>query len=267
MISTNLRARPADPVLKVELEEGAFNHGYRKANGEADGWMFFNSDEGVPGEIALASGKFGAEGAWFLAVEHAGVASALSIELSGNSAEPVPAGYMAAFSFVRQEDMRRAISRSFHLARSLPTFPLAQFESEVAALGATEKEALVRQRLGQDRFRKALIDYWGKCPLTGISEPAMLRASHIKPWAQCESDAERLDVFNGLLLSAHWDAAFDAGLVSFSDDGMPIFRSGLEGKLLDLLSAKPVYPLPLTDAHREKLAWHRSLHNFGADTP
>lgn len=265
MISTNLRARPADAILKVELEEGAFNHGYRKANGEADGWMFFNSDEGVPGEIALASGKFGAEGAWFLAVEHAGVASALSVELSATSAEPVPAGYMAAFSFVRQEDMRRAISRSFHLARSLPTFPLAQFESEVAALGATEKEALVRQRLGQDRFRKALIDYWGKCPLTGISEPAMLRASHIKPWAQCESDAERLDVFNGLLLSAHWDAAFDAGLVSFSDDGRPLFKENIDGELAHLLSVEPIKLLPLTIAHRQKLAWHRSFHGFGRE--
>jgi hypothetical protein len=29
----------------------------------------------------------------------------------------------------------------------------------------------------------------------------------------------RLDVHNGLLLSALWDAAFDAGLVSFAYDG------------------------------------------------
>ena len=39
----------------------------------------------------------------------------------------------------------------------------------------------------------------------------MLRASHSVPWAACASDAERLDVHNGLLLAAHWDAAFDAG--------------------------------------------------------
>ena len=31
-------------------------------------------------------------------------------------------------------------------------------------------------------------------------------------------DALRLDVHNGLLLSALWDAAFDAGLISFADD-------------------------------------------------
>ena len=63
------------------------------------------------------------------------------------------------------------------------------------------------------------MDYWGgRCPITGITEPALLRASHIVPWADCD-DAQRLDVHNGLLLSALWDAAFDTGLVSFADDG------------------------------------------------
>ena len=54
--------------------------------------------------------------------------------------------------------------------------------------------------------------------LTGITDPALLRASHIIPWSDC-SDEQRLDVHNGLLLSALWDTAFDCGLVSFADDG------------------------------------------------
>jgi putative restriction endonuclease len=54
------------------------------------------------------------------------------------------------------------------------------------------------------------MEYWnGRCPLTGIDQPELLRASHIKAWAACESDRERLDVHNGLLLAAHLDAAFD----------------------------------------------------------
>jgi predicted restriction endonuclease len=61
--------------------------------------------------------------------------------------------------------------------------------------------------------------YWGaRCPITGITDPALLRASHIVPWAEC-GDAQRLDVHNGLLLSALWDAAFDVGLISFANDG------------------------------------------------
>ena len=62
--------------------------------------------------------------------------------------------------------------------------------------------------------------------LTGITEPALLRASHIIPGAEC-GDERRLDVHNGLLLSALWDAAFDKGLVSFAADGSALAHPGL----------------------------------------
>ncbi|MCK6525080.1 HNH endonuclease, partial [Myxococcota bacterium] len=55
----------------------------------------------------------------------------------------------------------------------------------------------------------------------------LLRASHIKPWAECTTDAERLDPENGLLLAAHLDAAFDAFLVSFDREGRIVFSEGL----------------------------------------
>lgn len=75
------------------------------------------------------------------------------------------------------------------------------------------------QRIGQDIFREALLEFWnGRCPLTGIDEPLLLCASHIKPWADCATDAERLDVYNGLLLAANLDAAFDAGFLTFAAD-------------------------------------------------
>ncbi|WP_327061316.1 MULTISPECIES: HNH endonuclease signature motif containing protein [Leclercia] len=38
------------------------------------------------------------------------------------------------------------------------------------------------------------------CPFTGISFPALLRASHIKSWRACQSGQERLDPFNGIML-------------------------------------------------------------------
>jgi hypothetical protein len=37
----------------------------------------------------------------------------------------------------------------------------------------------------------------GRCPLTSITEPKLLRASHIVPWSEC-CDEQRLDVHNGL---------------------------------------------------------------------
>jgi putative restriction endonuclease len=47
-------------------------------------------------------------------------------------------------------------------------------------------------------------------------DTTLLRDSHTVAWAEC---GDMLDVHIGLLLSALWDAAFDAGLVSFADDG------------------------------------------------
>jgi predicted restriction endonuclease len=90
---------------------------------------------------------------------------------------------------------------------------------------------LVVQRIGQDVFRQALMEYWGgRCPLSGITDPALLRASHIVPWAECATDEQRLDVHNGLLLSALWDSAFDAGLISFSDEGGIVISATLSGE-------------------------------------
>lgn len=82
----------------------------------------------------------------------------------------------------------------------------------------TTREALVQARLGQGPFRAELLRFWGSCAVTGVSEPAVLHASHIKPWRDA-SNAERLDTSNGLLLVAHLDALFDAGLVTFADGG------------------------------------------------
>jgi putative restriction endonuclease len=98
---------------------------------------------------------------------------------------------------------------------------LHTFEKQTATLPrSTEAERVVVQRVGQGIFRAGLLEYWeGRCAITGLAVPALLKASHIKPWADCASDAERLDVFNGLLLAPHLDAAFDCGLITVADDG------------------------------------------------
>ena len=259
----DLRQTTAHPVFRVELAQAAYNHGFRKDNGIADGWLWFKSDEGVPGEVALASGVNGDGSPWFLAVEHAGVAAKLTDELADAAVTPPPAHFKGAFAFATQAALRAALSRAFNLARSLPTFPLAQYEAEVAELGNTEVERIVKERVGQGYFRRALMDYWsGRCPITGISDEPLLRASHIVPWAQCRSDEERLDVFNGLLLAAHWDAAFDRGLVSFADDGRALVKPELSAAARALLAPEQARPLPLDDAHRIQLAWHREHFGF-----
>ena len=140
------------------------------------------------------------------------------------------------------------------------------FQTETLSLPrTTEAERLVVQRVGQEVFRKALVAYWGgRCPMTGITEPPLLRASHIVPWAECETDEKRLDVHNGLLLSALWDAAFDAGLVSFADNGAVLVSPQVTQAAstgLGLGDGRAL--MGLTASHRSNLVWHRSRHGLG----
>jgi predicted restriction endonuclease len=102
--------------------------------------------------------------------------------------------------------------------------------------------------------------------MAGIVEPALLQASHIKPWACCESEAERLDVHNGLLLSVLWDAAFDKGLVTFEDDGTPRCAPDLSAEARTALRWSE--PLRLSAQHCAQLAWHREkVFGMTADAP
>ena len=125
------------------------------------------------------------------------------------------------------------------------------------------------QRVGQDLFRQSLIDYWqGRCAVTRLDIVPLLRASHIKPWADCATDAERLDVFNGLLLAPHIDALFDGGWISFDDEGRVIVCDALSAEQRALLGLLSTWRLSeITDAHRAYLAWHRrEVLRSGTDT-
>ena len=102
------------------------------------------------------------------------------------------------------------------VASALEDIENAKAEFETAS--DTEKESIVKSRLGQGKFRDNLLNYWSECAVSGVTLPAFLRASHIKPWRDC-TNSERLDTYNGLLLNTTLDAAFDRGFISFADDG------------------------------------------------
>jgi predicted restriction endonuclease len=124
-------------------------------------------------------------------------------------------------------------------------------------LPASEKDALVKARIGQGRFRDELISYWSTCAVTGCKEKVLLTASHIKPWAG-GTTAERLDVFNGLLLSPALDCCFDCGLISFADDGKILISERLDLGDKTALGISANMRLRTVDLkHRPYLAFHR----------
>lgn len=240
---------PQSFIVREECEKAASQNGFRRVLGEEAGWRAFASTT-ARGAIYLAAE--GSHGPWFLATDHAGVVAEL-----GWPTSTTPGPGTSRYAFATLSELYAALNRVYSLAISLPDAPLRDFEQRVRDLPTTtEVERLVVQRIGQDIFRSRLLDYWqGRCPLTGISDPPLLRASHIIPWAECESDAERLDVHNGLLLSALWDAAFDRALVTFNDGGEPEFSPTLSDQARAELRWQS--PIKLTDGHRHRLARHR----------
>jgi hypothetical protein len=242
---------PLDPVRRIELLRLTTDNGFGLPQGEADGWAGFKG-LAIPYVLHVART---AEGTWLIGMAHAGVMEEVIADHPGEIMSRADGGVAIAVTALGP-----MIRRMARLARSLPTAPLDSFVERTRAMPkTTEAERLVVQRVGQDVFRAALLDFWNACcPLTGMTHPRLLRASHMKPWADCETDAERLDAHNGLLLAAHLDAAFDAGLITFGIDGSLAISPALAQSDVDRLGL-PALPVlqGLRPKHEPYLKHHR----------
>ena len=97
------------------------------------------------------------------------------------------------------------------------------------------KLAAVKVRVNQDIFRKmVLLNYGGKCCVTGLAVLEVLRASHISAWA--EDKTNRLNPENGLCLSATYDAAFDRHLISFDEDYRLVVSKSIKDHYTDAVA-------------------------------
>lgn len=134
-----------------------------------------------------------------------------------------------------------------------------RYEFLIDEMGETEVISLGKQRVGQNLFRQSLIDYWGCCAITGLRNEKLLRASHAKPWADCETVRERLDVFNGFLLSPQFDALFDAGLMTIDESGQVVFSENLTQSDFEILGLDVCsnMKINLDQRHFPYLSWHR----------
>ena len=115
-------------------------------------------------------------------------------------------------------------------------------------LTVTQREQLIDARVGQGLYRINLLKSCGDfCPLSLVDDPELLVASHIKPW-RSSSNLERLDPFNGLVLSPTFDLLFDHGLITFEDDcRIRVSRqlSDVNSKKLGLINGALFSKLPL----------------------
>ncbi|MFB6589678.1 HNH endonuclease [Bacillus thuringiensis] len=120
----------------------------------------------------------------------------------------------------------------------------------------TEKESVVKARIGQSIFKKELLAVEKKCKLCGVSDERFLVASHIKPWSQ-SNHQERLDSNNGLLICPNHDALFDKGYISFDREGVILISDGLDGATKLFLNINENMKINMSEKQRIYMEWHR----------
>lgn len=151
--------------------------------------------------------------------------------------------------------------KSFDSLEHLDLFDeIEKYKGDFSDLDKTERDAIIKSRIGQGRFRENLKDLWKSCSVKGLNNHKLLRASHIKPW-KSSNNSERLDRYNGLLLIPNLDLLFDCGLISFYDNGKIILSNKLSDRDRELLaitnnlSLRKVFPenLKYLKYHRENV--------------
>jgi len=243
-------------VTITRLEKAASDNGFDLWFSPDGNWLNFGSTQ-TSLQIWLTS--LG-EASFLVALSRANVLDAVAA-LGLPCTSPLPKGAAGARSVGDIQALHRLLRRAFQLARTLPDELLHVFENESAHLPrSTEAERLAVQRVGQDIFRRGLLEYWdGRCAITGLAVPELLRASHIKPWADCATDAERLDIFNGFLLAPHLDVLFDTGFSSVAPDGVVILSHALSADARVILGLElPLKVRGLHQSHEHYLRWHRA---------
>lgn len=121
---------------------------------------------------------------------------------------------------------------------------------------ATEKDSIVKSRIGQGIFRKGLIDYWHGCAISQCPLTWMLIASHIKPWRDSDNQ-ERMDDYNGLLLLPNYDKLFDLGYISFDQKGKIMYSRLLDKFDRDTIGlTNDLHLVKFEEQHLKYLKYH-----------
>lgn len=124
----------------------------------------------------------------------------------------------------------------------------------------TEKESIIKSRVGQGKYREKLLDECPYCPITMVNDERLLIASHIKPWIK-SNNKEKIDPKNGFMLTPTYDKLFDRGFISFEDNGTMLvspWLSPMNQKRLDIFNGKKIRTLPV-EGREEYLLYHREF--------
>jgi hypothetical protein len=115
-------------------------------------------------------------------------------------------------------------------------------------------------RVGQEKFRRNLLDDISFCPITGITDRRILTASHIKPW-RVSNNEERLDKNNGFIFSPTIDKLFDIGLITFENNKSLLVSKALDKSNIISIGIEPkrIYDNLPIENRIQYLEYHRNF--------
>lgn len=166
---------------------------------------------------------------------------------------------LADFFFEIIERTNGVLREKFQVVNSIPEEIIKQIENDldsVITLDKTEKETIIKTRIGHSAFKKALLAIEKKCRICGITDERFLIASHIKPWS-VSNNQERLDVNNGLLLCPNHDALFDKRYISFDETGKVMVKESLDDTTKILLNINETMRIKMNERQQFFMRWHR----------
>lgn len=123
--------------------------------------------------------------------------------------------------------------------------------------GSLEYEKFIKARNGQGYFKEQILKRMDCCMITGSKE--ILEAAHIKPWAKA-NDQEKIDGFNGMLLTPNCHKLFDKGFICFQNDGSIKKSNKISTKDFDrlIIEDKKLNRKPISNEKTQAyLGWHR----------
>ncbi|MBK8626268.1 MAG: HNH endonuclease [Saprospiraceae bacterium] len=130
----------------------------------------------------------------------------------------------------------------------------------------TIREAITKIRIGQSQFRNDLLSSErNNCFVTGISNPNLLIASHIKPWKD-SNNQERLDPNNGILLTPTFDKLFDKFLITFNENGNIVWSKNridedTRNKLIQAYPNIDELSIVINENNQTYIEYHRAIFN------
>lgn len=182
--------------------------------------------------------------------------------------------YLSILKLIPEKMQGKTVSPVFYFRifldyqfRSIVHPQLAVSTLELAEIRIRQKRQGVKSvgRKGQSEYRRKVIDHMPQCPFTLITDEALLKASHIKPYSVCIKEGnenEALDYLNGLSFTPTYDWLFDQGYITFTDDGRLICGAQLSAYTWEKLHINPnaknklrIYP----EGREKYLAYHREF--------